>query len=138
MCFDSDCKECLLHESSRDCLICLCKFFHCVIFKGAAFQNQQRLIVDFICLYRFFFGCQIFILSNPMIKYHKSKRRICFQTLDPFFSSIIDFMMVSFSSLSMIVNLAFFFIYIYIYIYIHIYCHPQTDLFRSIRTLQCG
>ena len=27
---------------------------------------------------------------------------------------------------------------IYIYIYIYIYCHPQTDLFRSIRTHQCG
>ena len=26
----------------------------------------------------------------------------------------------------------------YIYIYIYIYCHPQTDLFRSIRTHQCG
>ena len=29
-------------------------------------------------------------------------------------------------------------IYRYIYIYIYIYCHPQTDLFRSIRTHQCG
>ena len=29
-------------------------------------------------------------------------------------------------------------IYIYIYIYIYLYCHPQTDLFRSIRTLQRG
>ena len=28
--------------------------------------------------------------------------------------------------------------YIYIYIYIYIYCHPQTNLFRSIRTHQCG
>ena len=27
-------------------------------------------------------------------------------------------------------------VYIYIYIYIYIYCHPQTELFRSIRTLQ--
>ena len=27
---------------------------------------------------------------------------------------------------------------LYIYIYIYIYCHPQTDLFRSIRTHQCG
>ena len=26
----------------------------------------------------------------------------------------------------------------YIYIYIYIYSHPQTDLFRSIRTHQCG
>ena len=26
----------------------------------------------------------------------------------------------------------------HIYIYIYIYCHPQTDLFRSIGTLQCG
>ena len=37
-----------------------------------------------------------------------------------------------------------YFIYIYIYILTHthiykfIYCHPQTDLFRSIRTHQCG
>ena len=27
---------------------------------------------------------------------------------------------------------------VYIYIYIYIYSHPQTDLFRSIRTHQCG
>ena len=27
---------------------------------------------------------------------------------------------------------------IYIRIYIYIYSHPQTDLFRSIRTHQCG
>ena len=27
---------------------------------------------------------------------------------------------------------------IYIYIYIYIYSHPQTHLFCSIRTLQCG
>ena len=26
----------------------------------------------------------------------------------------------------------------YIYIYIYIYSHPKTDLFRSIRTPQCG
>ena len=26
----------------------------------------------------------------------------------------------------------------YIYMYIYIYSHPQTDLFRSIRTHQCG
>ena len=30
------------------------------------------------------------------------------------------------------------YVYIYIYIYIYIYSHPQTDLFRSIRTHQCG
>ena len=30
------------------------------------------------------------------------------------------------------------YIYIYIVIYIYIYSHPQTDLFRSIRTHQCG
>ena len=29
-------------------------------------------------------------------------------------------------------------IYIYIYIYISLNSHPQTDLFRSIRTHQCG
>ena len=29
-------------------------------------------------------------------------------------------------------------LYIYIYIHIYIYSHPQTDLFRSIRTHQCG
>ena len=27
---------------------------------------------------------------------------------------------------------------LYIYIYIYIYSHPQTDLFRSIRTHQCA
>ena len=29
-------------------------------------------------------------------------------------------------------------LHIYMYIYIYIYSHPQTDLFRSIRTHQCG
>ena len=29
-------------------------------------------------------------------------------------------------------------IHTHIYIYIYIYSHPQTDLFRSLRNLQCG
>ena len=27
---------------------------------------------------------------------------------------------------------------VFAYIYIYIYSHPQTDLFRSIKTHQCG
>ena len=45
--------------------------------------------------------------------------------------------------LVIVIYITLFPIYIYIYIYIYIpasniYSHPQTDLFRSIRTHQCG